>query len=321
MENMNLQVSIVIPIFNELENIADVYEEITGVLSGLNISYEIIFVDDGSTDGSTKVIADLAKQDPYVQSIIFRRNFGQTPAFSAGIENASGKVIILMDGDRQNDPHDIPMLLQKIDEGFDVVSGWRHDRQDNFLRRLPSQIANKVISIVTSVHLHDYGCSLKAYRKDVLGYVRLYGEMHRFIPALCYWHGAVITEVKVNHRARTKGVSKYGINRTIRVILDLMTVKFLMTFSTRPSHVFGVLGILSMIAGFTINIYLSFVRLVFQQPIANRPLLLLGILLIFVGLQFICFGLLAEMLARIYHESQNKPIYSIKNIIAKKEKS
>jgi glycosyltransferase involved in cell wall biosynthesis len=319
MENMNIQVSIVVPIFNERENIADVYEEITDVLSGLNISYEIIFVDDGSTDGSTKIVADLAEQDPHIQSIIFRRNFGQTPAFSAGIENASGNVIILMDGDRQNDPHDIPMLLQKIDEGFDVVSGWRYERQDNFLRRLPSQIANKVISIVTGVHLHDYGCSLKAYRKEVLKHVRLYGEMHRFIPALCYWHGASITELKVNHRARTKGVSKYGINRTIRVILDLLTVKFLMTFSTRPSHVFGVLGILSMIAGLSINIYLSFVRLVFQHPIANRPLLLLGILLIFVGLQFICFGLLAEMLARIYHESQNKPIYSIKKIISKKE--
>lgn len=311
----NIYLSVVIPILNEKDNIKEVHDELAKVLQSLKSSYEIIYIDDGSRDGTTKILTKLAKKHQFVNSIIFRRNFGQTAAFAAGINYAIGKIIITMDGDQQNDPNDIPKIMDKIKQGFDVVSGWRYKRQDPFLRCLLSRIANRIISWVTKVQLHDYGCSLKAYRQEALKPVRIYGEMHRFIPALCYYYGADITEIKVNHRPRRKGVSKYGLSRTIRVILDLITVKFLLTFSTRPSHIFGFIGLLSFIIGFAINAYLTYLKLALDQSIGNRPLLLLGVLLIFVGLQFICFGLLAEMLARVYHESQQKPIYSIKKIV------
>jgi len=305
-----LDLSIVIPLLNEEENIPKLYREISEVLTGINRDHEIVFVDDGSTDTSLQLLKELQQKDSSVVVVSFRKNFGQTAAMAAGFDYARGDVIITMDADLQNDPRDIPLLLEKVDEGFDVVTGWRYDRKDPFInRRLPSMIANKIISKTTGVNLHDYGCTLKAFRKEVIKTIKLYGEMHRFIPAIASGMGISIAEVKVNHRARMFGTSNYGISRSFRVILDLLTVKFLLSYATRPIHVFGIFGLASSGLGGLIAFVMIIQRQFWRIPMGDRPLLLLAILLLFMGVQFITIGLLAELQARTYHESQDKPIY------------
>ncbi len=304
-------VSIVVPLYNEEESMPHLYESLKSAMDADGRDYELIFIDDGSTDQTMRLVSELAKKDGKVIPLSFRRNFGQTAAFAAGIDHAKGDVIVTMDGDLQNDPKDISKLLSLIGE-YDIVSGWRRNRKDKFItRRLPSIIANKLISKVTGVNLHDYGCSLKAYKADVLKNINLYGEMHRFIPAVASWYGVKITEIETTHHARKYGTSKYGIGRTIRVILDLITVKFLQSFSTRPLQAFGPWGLGSCGIGLAISLYLTIVKLS-GQAIGGRPLLLLGILLIIVGIQLIGMGLLGELLVRVYHESQKKPIYVLR---------
>ena len=313
-------ISVVIPLYNEEESIPQLCSALTAALQRYGKPYEIIIVDDGSKDGSFEMLAAQAHQDPHWTVIQLRRNFGQTAAFSAGFNRARGDVVITMDADLQNDPNDIPLLMAKIDEGYDIVSGWRQDRQDRFLdRRLPSMIANRMISNVTDVRLHDYGCSLKAYRRDVLQHVHLYGELHRFIPALASQVGGTVAEVPVNHFARKYGRSKYGISRAVRVALDLITVWFLGSYSTRPIHVFGTLGLLSAAGGFVIGLYLTFVKLGLGQNIGTRPMLQLAVLLVVIGVQLITMGLLGEMMTRTYFESQNKPIYVVRTVVSKTE--
>lgn len=307
--------SIVIPLLNEEENIPILYGELKEVLETQGDRYELIFIDDGSTDRSLHLLRELQGKDEHVVVVSFRRNFGQTAAMAAGFDFARGEVIITMDADLQNDPKDIPRLLEEIKAGNDVVTGWRYDRKDTFInRRLPSILANKLISKTTGVNLHDYGCTLKAFHRDVIKNVKLYGEMHRFIPAIASGMGISFTEVKVNHRPRRFGASKYGISRTIRVILDLMTVKFLLSYATRPIQVFGLMGILSGGLGFLIALVMTFQRQFLGVPLSDRPLLFLAVLLIFIGIQFISLGLIAELQARTYHESQNKPVYHVKTV-------
>ncbi len=307
-----MDLSVVIPVYNEEENVEPLIVEIEAALAPLGKSYEIVMVDDGSNDATFAKLRSIHERLGQLKVVRLKRNFGQTAALAAGLARARGAVVILMDGDGQNDPADIPALLRKLDEGNDLVAGWRHNRQDPFLnRRLPSMIANQLISFTTHVKLHDYGCTLKAMRQDVARNLRLYGEMHRFIPAIAYERGARIAELKVNHRPRLRGTSKYGISRTLRVVLDLLTVKFLSSYSTRPSHVFGPIGLGSALLGFIIGLYLSAQKLLYGQDIGGRPLLLLSILLIFIGFQFVTMGLLGEMLARTYHESQDRPVYVV----------
>lgn len=311
-----MDISIVIPVFNEEENIKPLYEQVIRSMDRIGASFEVIFVDDGSTDGTFETLQSLHNQDKRLKVIRFRKNFGQTAALSAGFDHSKGNIIVTLDGDLQNDPEDIPTLIQKLNDGYDIVSGWRYKRKDPFLsRRLPSMVANWLISLVTNVKLHDYGCSLKAFRREVIKNIRLYGEMHRFIPAVASWIGVSVTEVKVNHRAREIGRSKYGISRTIKVILDLITVKFLLSYSTRPIQIFGLLGLLTGGLGAAILLYLAYVRLIMLEAIGGRPLLLLGVLLFFIGVQFVTMGLLGEIQARTYHESQDKPIYVIKEVL------
>ncbi len=311
-----MKLSVIIPIFNEEENIRPLFSELKEVLDSLGSEYEIVFIDDGSTDSSLALLEKISGECEHVVVVSFRKNFGQTAAMAAGFDYATGDVIVTMDGDMQNDPHDIPKLLTSMEQGYDLVSGWRFDRKDRFFsRRLPSMIANKIISVVTGVHLHDYGCTLKSFRREITDGLRLYGEMHRFIPAIASGMGSRITEIKVNHRPRRFGTSKYGISRTIRVILDLITVKFLLSYATRPLQVFGLLGVFSGGLGALLFVVLVIQRQFFGVPLANRPLFLLAILLIFMGLQFISLGLLGEMQARTYHESQGKPIYAIRKVI------
>ncbi len=313
---MEVELSVVIPIYNEEENVQALYEELKEVLESIGRSWEVIFVDDGSSDRSLELLEGIARKDDHVVVVSFRRNFGQTAAMAAGFDYACGEIIITMDGDLQNDPHDIPKFLEKMDEGYDLVSGWRYDRQDAFIsRKLPSMIANRIISTVTGVHLHDYGCTLKTFRKEITRGIRLYGEMHRFIPAIASGMGSRIAEVKVNHRPRRFGTSKYGISRTIRVILDLMTVKFLLSYATRPIQVFGLLGVICGALGFVIALVMTIQRQFFGIPLGNRPLLLLAVLLIFMGMQFISMGLIAELQARTYHEAQDKPIYTVRKLL------
>jgi glycosyltransferase involved in cell wall biosynthesis len=308
-----LQLSVVIPLFNERESLKPLHAALHKELELLGRSYEIIFVDDGSRDGSHKVLQELAAGDPAIRVIRLRRNFGQTAAFSAGFHAARGEIVVTMDADLQNDPADISLLLAKVDEGYDVVSGWRVKRQDAFItRRLPSIVANRVVSIVTGVHLHDYGCSLKAYRAEVVKGIHLYGEMHRFIPAIASQTGVDVAEIPVHHSARKYGKSKYGLGRISRVLLDLLTVKFLLSFSTRPIHVFGLLGLASFMSGTLMAMYLSVLKLFYNQPIGERPLLTLAVLLIILGVQFIAMGLLGEFLVRIYYEVQGKQTYSVR---------
>jgi glycosyltransferase involved in cell wall biosynthesis len=314
-KDKTLDLSVVIPIYNEAKNVEKLYEKLEEVLSKLDKSYEVLLVDDGSTDGTTDELTEIHKRNSKYKVIQFRRNYGQTAAISAGFDYALGDVIVTIDADLQNDPKDIPKILKKIEDGYDVVSGWRKERKDPFLTRIiPSKVANWLISILAGIHLHDYGCTLKAYSKDVAKNVQLYGEMHRYIPALASWIGINVTEVPVSHHERRFGKSKYGLSRTPRVILDLITLKFLLSYSTRPIQIFGSLGIITGFTGFLIALYLSYLRLILRQPIGDRPLLLLAVLLIFLGFQFISMGLLGELVVRTYHESQNKPIYFVKKI-------
>ena len=310
------EISVVIPLFNEEESIPALHQSLTAALASYGHPYEIIIVDDGSRDRSYELLADLAQRDSRLSVIRLRRNFGQTAAFAAGFDYARGDVVITMDADLQNDPADIPKLMAQIDAGYDIVSGWRKDRQDRLLdRRLPSVLANRLISNVTDVRLHDYGCSLKAYRGNILKEVRLYGELHRFMPALAAQIGGRVTEVPVNHRARQFGSSKYGIGRTVRVVLDLITVWFLGSYSTRPLHVFGGVGLAFFGLGLLTGLYLTFVKIAEGQDIGGRPLLLLAALLIMVGVQLVTMGLIAEMIIRTYHESQKKPIYVVREVL------
>jgi len=307
--------SIVIPVFNEEENVPLLAEEIRRALDPQEVAYEVVAVDDGSTDGTWARLESVRAQDPRWILVGLRRNFGQTAAMSAGFDHARGDVIVTLDGDLQNDPADIPRLLA-LAKDHDVVSGWRKVRQDPFLsRRLPSMLANWLISRVTGVRLHDYGCTLKAYRREVVEHLHLYGEMHRFIPAIASWMGISLAEVETHHRPRRFGRSKYGITRTLRVILDLITVKFLLSFATKPIQFFGLLGLFAAGVGIAIGGYLTALKLAFGAQIGGRPLLFLGILLILVGLQLLVMGLLGEMLVRVYHESQRKPIYMVKRVL------
>ncbi len=314
-------VSVVVPLYNEEESIAGLQAQLTAALTGLGQPFEIIVVDDGSRDGSFALLQRWQAQDPaHVRVVRFRRNFGQTAAFSAGFERARGEIIVTLDADLQNDPADIGLLLDKIEAGYDVVSGWRVQRQDAALsRRLPSVIANALISRVTGVALHDYGCSLKAYRREVLQNVRLYGELHRFIPAIASWMGTAVAEIPVSHRPRQFGRSKYNLSRTLRVILDLITVRFLLGYATRPLHVFGGIGLTLGAVGTLIGIYLTYLKLILGQSIGSRPLLLLAVLLVVLGVQMLSIGLLGEMTMRTYYEAQNKPIYAIREILENQE--
>ena len=309
-------ISIVVPLYNEEENVERLYRELSDVCDAAGMNAEFVFVDDGSQDGTVGSLMRSAQNDPRVRIVTFRRNFGQTAAMAAGFDYAEGDVIVTLDGDLQNDPSEIPRMIEKLDEGYDLVAGWRKNRQDAAIsRKLPSFIANRIISKTTKVQLHDYGCTLKAMRADVAKNMNLYGEMHRFIPAVAAEQGVRIAEVPVNHRPRIAGKSKYGISRTFRVILDLMTVKFFLGYSTRPLHMFGAFGFLTGGLGSVIMAMLLAERIVFDQPIGNRPLLTISVMFILIGLQFICFGLLAEILVRTYHESQDKKIYTVRDVI------
>jgi len=311
-----VELSIVVPIYNEEENIPHLHERVTAAMAGADIDYELILVDDGSSDGSFACLREIAERDPRVKVIRFRRNFGQTAAMAAGFGVARGRVVVPMDGDLQNDPADIPMLLAKIDEGYDVVSGWRKDRQDTFInRRLPSILANGLISRMTGVHLHDYGCTLKAYRREVLDGVNLYGEMHRFVPALASQVGARVAELPVRHHPRLHGTSKYGISRTMRVVLDLMTVKFLLSYSTKPIQLFGKWGIYTILAGVATGSLTLWMKFFEGMSMNRNPLLIVTAFLLFGGVQLIALGLLGEVNARTYHESQGKPIYVVRERI------
>ena len=307
--------SIVIPVFNEAENLEELHAQIVTSCRSLGKRSEIIYIDDGSQDESYAVLQRIQKQDRSVRLIRLRKNFGQTAALSAGFDHARGEVIITLDADLQNDPQDFGLLLAKLDEGFDLVAGWRVKRKDKFLtRRFPSAVANWLISRITKIKLHDYGCTLKAFRRDVAKNINLYGEMHRFIPAIASHMGVKIAEVKVNHRPRRFGKSKYTMFRTIRVVLDLLTVKFLLSYSTRPLQIFGLFGLLSGLVGGGLGIWIFIQRLLQTAP-ANRPLTWLAILLLVVGFQFISLGLLAEIMVRAYHESLEKRIYYIREVV------
>lgn len=307
--------SVVIPIRNESASIPELYRELTEALDAWGRPYEVLVIDDGSTDDSFARLADLQARDRRWRVIRFRRNFGQTAAFAAGFARARGALIATSDGDLQNDPRDLPTLVDLVERGADIAAGWRKNRQDPFFtRRLPSMIANWIISHTTGVKLHDYGCSLKVFRADVVKPMRLYGEMHRFLPAIASEFGVTIAERVVNHRARRHGRSKYGLGRTVRVVLDLLTVKFLLSYATRPLQIFGLFGLLMGGIGGVITAWLAYLRLFGYESIANRPLLLFGILLVFTGVQLITLGLLAEMQARTYHESQGKATYVIREV-------
>jgi glycosyltransferase involved in cell wall biosynthesis len=309
-------VSVVIPVYEEEGSVDLLHEQLTAALTGLGRSYEIVMVDDGSRDGTFHNLTAIAAADPAVRVIRFRRNFGQTAALQAGIEYSRGDVLVFMDADLQNDPADISKLLEKIDEGFDVVSGWRKDRKDALLsRKIPSRLANRLISWVTGVHLNDFGCTLKAYRREVIEDVRLYGELHRFIPALASWAGASVAEIPVQHHARRFGRSKYGISRTLRVVLDLVTVKFLGSYSTKPIYVFGLAGVISWGLAFLCAVEVLVEKVTRGVYAHNNPVLLLGVFLATLGVQFIMLGLLAELAIRTYHESQDKPTYVVREVI------
>ena len=314
--SMQPNISVIIPLYNEAPNLSELYREFTATLEESGRSYELILVDDGSTDDTFRILTELHTRDLRIRVIRLRRNFGQTAAFAAGFDRASGEVIVTSDGDLQNDPGDLPAMIDKLESGYDIVCGWRRDRKDPWLtRRVPSMIANWLISMTTGVKLHDYGCSLKVFRAEVIKPLRLYGEMHRFIPAIASDQGVEIAELVVTHRARQFGRSKYGLSRTLRVIFDLMTVKFLLSYSTRPLQIFGPIGFLLGAIGIGITGYLGYVRLFGGEAIGGRPLVLLGILMIFSGMQLVTLGLLAELQARTYHESQGKPIYVVREVL------
>jgi glycosyltransferase involved in cell wall biosynthesis len=310
-----VDVSVVIPVFNEEENLTSLCERCSSSLAPMNRPYEIIMVDDGSTDGSFRVMRQIAATNPKVRLVRLRRNFGQTAAFSAGFERAAGRIVVTMDADLQNDPADIPRLVDRLEEGeFDIVSGWRKRRQDAlWTRRVPSIAANRLIAWITGVKLHDFGCSLKAYRASVLQGLRLYGEMHRFIPAAASWTGITIGELPVDHHPRRFGKSKYGLSRIVKVVLDLIVLKFLLSYSGRPMRVFGSLGLLTLLSGLAIGVYLSLGKLFFAESLSDRPLLILAISLITFGAQFFTTGLLSEILMRTYYEAQGKKTYVVRD--------
>jgi len=317
------ELSLFLPVLDEEENLGPMHAKIRAALDSLGKTAEVIYVDDGSTDNSLNILKQIAAEDPRVRVISLRRNYGQTAAMSAGIDAARGEILIPMDADLQNDPADIARLLAKLDEGYDVVSGWRRNRQDKLVsRKIPSQIANKVISVIGGVPLHDYGCSLKAYRRDVLKDVKLYGEMHRFIPIYASWAGARVTEIPVDHYARTAGKSKYGISRTIKVIFDLITIKFMAEYHTKPLYVFGAFGVLAFLASVFAGIYAVFLKFAdsvglprYQADFVETPLPILSIVMFAISIQFFLMGLLAELLVRTYHESQDKAIYAVREKI------
>lgn len=309
-----LDLSVVVPVYNEEESLPHLVAELHTALGHTGLSYELVLVDDGSTDQSYTVLERMSKADPGLHVVRFRRNFGQTAAMQAGLDASRGAKVVTIDADLQNDPADIPAMLEKLDEGYDMVAGWRKDRKDAFVnRKLPSLLANRIISLATRVKLHDYGCTLKAMTHEVAKELRLYGEMHRFIPAVASWVGVRILEMPVNHRPRKFGKSKYGIGRTLRVVLDLMTVRFMQTYLVRPMQVFGLAGLASFGAGFLICAWLVLEKLLFAQRLSDRPLLLLGALLIMVGVQLLSLGLVADVVSRTYHESQGKRPYYVRS--------
>ena len=313
-------ISVVVPVYNEEDNVAEGFRELTAVLSHMKCPYEIIYVDDGSRDATISRLLECGGSDPHLQLVQLRRNFGQTAAMAAGFDHARHDIVIAIDGDLQNDPAEIPEMVAKLEEGYDLVAGWRKDRKDKLVsRKIPSMIANRIISWSTGVRLHDYGCTLKVMTREVAKGLRLYGEMHRFIPALANEMGARIVEVPVNHRERRFGTTKYGISRTIRVILDLLTVKFLLGYSKRPIHLFGVVGVGSALLGSLVLAMITYDRFFNHIPMGSRPLLSLGVMMVIIGLQFLVFGLLAEVLARTYYESQNKKIYVVRRVFAAPE--
>ena len=313
---MGPELSVVVPLFNEEESLPLLVDKLLAALRPLGRSFELVLVYDGSSDGTAGVLRDLASSTPELVAVLLRRNYGQTPAMSAGFDASRGGLIVTLDGDLQNDPADIPMLLAELERGFDLVSGWRHQRQDHAVSRLlPSKIANCLIAGVTGVRLHDYGCSLKAYRRELVGDMNLYGELHRFLPALAFIEGARISEVKVNHSARRFGRSKYGIDRTFRVLMDLLTVWFMKRFLTRPMYVFGFGGLSAIAIGLVLSLGLLVEKLWLGADIGNRPLLLVAVLALISGVQLFCFGLLAELQMRTYHESQGRPIYRVRETL------
>jgi glycosyltransferase involved in cell wall biosynthesis len=315
-ETYPLDISVVIPVYQEEGSVQELASRLIEVLDRTGRSFEILFVDDGSSDDTLRILRAASAKDDRIKIVSFRRNFGQTAALAAGFDYARGGIVVTLDGDLQNDPEDIPRLVEKVEEGYDLVSGWRVKRRDPFLsRRLPSMMANWLISRITGVKLHDYGCTLKAFRHEVVKKVSLYGEMHRFIPAIASGLGVSVTEIAVNHRPRTTGTSKYGIFRTVKVILDLITVKFLLSYSTRPIHIFGLIGLGCGGLGVLIGAWLSFQRLILKMPIGNRPALLLAVLLVLIGVQFITIGLLAELQTRAYHETQDKATYTVRETV------
>ena len=311
-----MELSIIVPVYNERENLPLLYEAVVKAVSPLQRTWELVLVDDGSRDGSVAVLEELAAGDhEHVRVVELRRNFGQTAAIAAGIDHSQGKIIILMDADLQNDPADIPMLLAKIDEGFDVVSGWRKNRQDTLSRRLPSQLANRMISWATGVYLHDYGCTLKAYRREVITGFRLYGEMHRFIPAFANAVGAKMIELPVNHHARRFGKAKYGLERTLKVILDLLTVKFLSSYANKPIYLFGGAGAVLILFSLAMMLYLFVRRIFFEISVLSSPFFQISTMIFLMGFQSIMMGLIAELLVRTYHESQDKPTYTVRTVL------
>jgi glycosyltransferase involved in cell wall biosynthesis len=310
------ELSVFLPVYNEEGNLRTLAEKLVTHLDALGRSWEVVLVDDGSSDGSFEILREVAARDPRFKVVRFRRNYGQTAAMAAGIQAARGAILVPMDADLQNDPADIVKLLAKLDEGYDVVSGWRKDRQDAALtRNIPSMLANRLISWISGVHLHDYGCSLKAYRREVLADVRLYGEMHRFIPIYASWVGARVTEIPVTHHARTAGVSKYGLNRIFKVILDLMVVKFLSSYATKPIYVFGGAGMVAFAAAMLAGAAAIFLKLTHQGDFVQTPLPLLTVTLFMVSVQLVLLGLIAEMLTRTYHESQGKATYTVRQTL------
>jgi glycosyltransferase involved in cell wall biosynthesis len=314
--------SVVAPVYNEAPNLQPLHDQITAALDGVVDDYEILLVDDGSRDGSFERMAALAETDRRVRVIQLRRNFGQSAAFAAGFDHARGGVIVTLDADLQNDPADIPRLLAKLDEGYDVVAGWRQNRKDNLVRKIPSSLANRLIARMTGVRLHDTGCSLRAYRRPVIENIKLYGEMHRFIPALASLVGIRLTELPVNHRPRTQGEAKYGqfgLGRSFRVILDLLTIYFMLGFFGRPMHLFGGVGLVSGALGVGIGLYLSGLKLFAGREIGDRPLLLLAVLLVMIGVQFLAMGLLGELVVRTYYESQGKPPYYVRTVLPERD--
>ena len=314
MTNPNQLISIIIPVFNESESIGYLLDEVLNVMQNNKLNCELIVVNDGSNDNTSTVLDELTIKIKELSVISLRKNYGQTAAMAAGFDNSKGKIVITLDGDLQNDPNDIPKLISHINEGYDLICGWRYERKDKLInRRIPSKIANKLIANVTGLKLHDYGCSLKAFKKEIVDDIKLYGELHRFLPVLANIEGAKIKEIKVNHRSRKYGSSKYGIDRTFRVLMDLLTVWFMTKFLTRPMYGFGFFGIVSILISFGMTSYLFIIKLL-GNDIGNRPMLMFALILGIAGVQLFSFGLLGELLIRTYHESQNRPIYRIRKI-------